>query len=100
VAEQDWITVSPNPANVGGPFWSPDGSLVYYFLTEGSRQYLMAVRLDKEHRPTGQPLRVNEFSGRLRPRGGGGGRFSAIAGQFIGPMVQFTYNIWMMDLPQ
>jgi len=99
VPEQDWIPITASPGNFAQPFWSPDGSLVYYQSTEGSQQFIMARRLDQNRHPVGDAFRVYEFSGRLRPVGRGS-KFSAVPGRIIGAMVQFTYNVWLMDLPK
>lgn len=99
VSEQDWIAVTPRPGNVNQSFWSPDGSLVYYMSTEGSQQFLMARRVDSTHQPSGDAIRVYEFSGRIRPPGRGLA-FLAAPGRIIGAMVQYTFNVWLMDLPK
>jgi len=60
----------------------------------------MARRLDRSHRPTGPPLRVYEFAGRVRPATTGTTpeALSAVPGRFIGALYEQNYNIWMMDL--
>jgi serine/threonine protein kinase len=102
VPEQDWIPITPEPVNVAQVFWSPDGGLIYYVRNLGGSAYLMARRLDRNHRPSGPPFRVYEFPGRVRPPATGSvpERLSAVPGRIIGALSEQNYNIWMMDLPK
>jgi serine/threonine protein kinase/WD40 repeat protein len=100
VPEQDWITVTPTPANVNQAFWSPDGALLYYGINAGGSYSLMARHLDRNYHPADAPFRVFQFAGRIRPQGGGGDSLTAVPGRFIGAMSELSFNVWMMDLPK
>jgi Tol biopolymer transport system component len=99
VPEQEWITVTPSPANVNQEFWSPDGGLLYYGITSGSASLLMARHLDGSRHPVDDPFRVFEFTGGARPQSTAD-FLSAVPGRFIGALTQYSSNIWMMDLPK
>jgi Tol biopolymer transport system component len=105
VPEQDWIAVTPAPANVNQVFWSPGGGLLYYVTVTGGVYSLMARRLDQSRHPTGVPFRVFQFTGRIHPQISGrpnaaGDALTAVPGRFIGAMSEYSFNIWMMDLPK
>jgi len=100
VPEQDWITVTPAPANVHQAFWSPDGGLVYYVIGAGGSTSLMARRLDRNHHPVDPPFRVFEFPGRPTPASAVSDLLTAMPGRFIGAMTENSSNIWMTDLPK
>ena len=101
VPEQDWIAVTPAPGTVSQAFWSPDGRLVYYVISAGGSSSLMARRLDQNRHPAEPPFRVFEFSGRIHPNGiSPNEALSAVPGRFIGAMSEFSFNVWMMDLPK
>jgi hypothetical protein len=64
---------------------------------------LRARRLGKDHHPTGAPINVYEFSGRVHPPYIG--RFAqasltAVPGHIIDVMSERISNIWIMDLPK
>ena len=98
VPEQDWIAVTPAPANVFQTFWSPDGGLLYYVIRVGGSYSLIARHMDRNGHPAGPPFRVFEFTGRLHP--GGGDSMTAVPGRFILTMTESSFNIWMMDMPK
>ncbi len=103
VPEKDWITVTPAPGSVSQGFWSPDGGLVYYVTSVGGSSSLMARHLDRNHHPADPPFRVFEFSSRIHPQGNGfypPEALSAVPGRFVGAMSEFSFNVWMMDLPK
>ncbi len=103
VPEQDWIAITPAPESVSQAFWSPDGGLVYYTISVRGSSSLMARRLDRNRRPVEPPFRVFEFAGRIHPQGDGispNEVLSAVPGRFIGAMSEFSFNVWMMDLPK
>ena len=53
------------------PFWSPDGSLLYYFSREDSFNCLYARRLDsRSKQPEGEAFAVKHFHGDLHLAGG------------------------------
>ena len=66
----------------------------------------MARRLDDNHHPTGDPLRVYEFAGQIRPVAGGSAAGAAadtllaVPGRFIGALQEVHYDIWIVDLPK
>lgn len=99
VPGQDWITVTPAPANISQAFWSPNGGLIYYVQSAANAYTLMARRLDASHRPTGAPFRVFQFNGRVHPTTGSDA-LTAVPGRIIGGIPETTSNIWMMDLPK
>jgi Tol biopolymer transport system component len=104
----DWLTVTPAPADVQQVFWSPDGGLVYYVVTTaGGASSILARHLDAGRHPVGPPIRVYDFTGRVRPPISAVGTsspvpdtLSAVPGRFIGVLSELNYNIWMMDLPK
>ena len=103
VPYQDWISVTSAPGNVNQVFWSPDSELLYYVINTAGSYSLMGRRLDRNHHPVSPPFRVYEFSGRFHPSSGPSlpaDALTAVPGRFIGAMPEFTYNIWMMDLPK
>lgn len=59
----------------------------------------MARRLDRIDHPFDPPFRVFDFPGRIHPQGKGD-FLSAVPGRFIGAMSEFSFNVWMMDLPK
>jgi len=105
IPEKEWITITPEPVNVGQVFWSPDSTLVYYVRNAGASSYLTAQRIDKKGHPSGSPIRMYEFNGRVRPGAifGSGTRLeklTAVPGRIVGVLVEQNSNIWMMDLPK
>jgi Tol biopolymer transport system component len=105
VPEQDWTTVTPAPANVNQAFWSPDGGLLYYVVSGGGSYSLMARRLDRNYHPAKPAFRVFEFPGRIHPQVSlvtfdPTDTLTAVPGRFIGAMPEFSFNIWIMDLPK
>jgi serine/threonine protein kinase len=107
VPEQDWITVTQAPAYINQAFWSPDGGLLYYVISSAGTSSLMARRLDRNRHPAGPPFRVFQFPGRNHPHAflefGAWYQsevLSALPGRFVGAMSEYSYNIWMMDLPK
>ena len=108
VPEQDWITVTPTPADINQAFWSPDGGLLYYVISSAGTSSLMARRLDRSRHPAGTPFRVFQFPGRIHPHAHWGVNqlweqsevLTALPGSFVGAMSDDSDNIWMMDLPK
>jgi Tol biopolymer transport system component len=102
IPEHEWIAITPEAGDIRHPFWSPDGRSVYYTMAAGAVTSLMARRLDAQRQPIGAPVRIHEFSGPLRPGGGGIGannQFVALPDRFVGVLNELNYNIWIMDLP-
>lgn len=105
IPEEEWIPITPATANVEQAFWSPNGRLIYFVTNLGGNYSLFARRLDEKHRPVDAPFRVLQFSGRVHPFGnstarGSADALTAVPGRFIGAMPEYTYNIWMMDVPR
>jgi hypothetical protein len=104
---QDWITVTPSPADISQAFWSPDGGLVYYVISSAGASLLMARRLDRSRHPPGTPFRVFQFPAQMHPHlywfvngADQDEALTALPGRIIGAMAEYSSNIWMMDLPK
>jgi serine/threonine protein kinase len=108
IQRSNWSVLTSSSTDVRQILWSPRGDLVYFGGNVAGAFELNGVRLDAAHRPTGEPFRVYQFTGRLRPViapvGGQGVQtsdmLSAVPGAFIGVLSEVNYNIWMMDLPK
>ena len=102
-SESDWIRVIDSGVHSMRPWWSPDGTLLYFVSQLDGFPCIWAQRLDSAtKRPTGLPLAVYHFHGARRsvpsqglaPFGPGVSRE-----QIVYSVSELTGNIWIADLP-
>jgi eukaryotic-like serine/threonine-protein kinase len=96
VGESEWIQASDGSSIEATPWWSPDGSILYFLSKRDGFQCIWAQHLHKAtKRPVGPPMDITHFHGarhNLRQVGFGPG---AAADKLVFTMSDSTGNVWM-----
>jgi eukaryotic-like serine/threonine-protein kinase len=61
--QDNWIQIAEDPIYVGGPAWSPDGSLLYYASHRDGFLCVWAQRIASDGTPEGSPIGVYHSHG-------------------------------------
>jgi Tol biopolymer transport system component len=95
-----WIAVSGPHEWADKPRWSPDGTLLYYILRQGSFFNLWATRFDpKAGQMVGAPFQITKFDSRRREISTSVGRsdIGVAAHRLVLTIMEQTGSIWMLD---
>jgi Tol biopolymer transport system component len=97
VPQQDWIRISGDYNNYK-PFWSPDGTLLYYYSDVDNFSCLYARRLDAAtKKPIGDSFAVRHFHGDQRPADGTSSGYGLAPDRLYLPMMNLKGNIWLAE---
>jgi Tol biopolymer transport system component len=97
-AQSEWLHLMERPGTHGRPWWSPDGSVLYFLSNAGGQVEIWAQRLDRTtKRPAGDPFVV--FTPPAERRIGSGHTFGPALGRgrLIFPVMESTGNIWLAE---
>ena len=96
-----WTPLTDPHAWADKPRWSADGTLLYFWLRQGSLYNVWALRFDDVHgTAVGAPFQVTHFEGRARQITSidtGGSEQSVSRTGILLPMTDTTGSIWMLD---
>jgi Tol biopolymer transport system component len=97
VPEQEWIRISGDYYN-HKPFWSPDGSLLYYYSLQDNFNCLYARRLDPvTKQPQGDGFAVKHFHGDQRLADATAVGYGLAPDRLYLPLVNWKGNIWLAE---
>ena len=96
VPEQQWVRITGDSFNYK-PFWSPDGTLLYYYSTQDNFSCLYARRLDAaSKRPQGDAFAVGHFHD-VRLATGAWVGYGMAAERLYLPMLSVRSNVWLAE---
>jgi hypothetical protein len=97
VPEQEWIRITGDYCNYK-PFWSPDGSLLYYYSRQDNFNCLYARRLDAATKqPQGDAFDVQHFHGDQRLALGPFVGYGLAPDRLYLPLENQKGNIWLAE---
>ena len=105
IPENRWIAITDGKTADREPYWSPDGTLVYYLSERDGFRCIWAQRLEAATRqPVGGPFAVAHFHSARRSLtnvGYGTGLIGLSIAQdkIVFAQGELTGNLWMMELP-
>ncbi len=95
--EKEWISVTEGTGDDGGPTWSPDGNLLYFYSARAGFQDIWAQRLDPAtKRPVGEPFVVLAFHSARRPLNPSLSK-AVTRDRLFWSMEEITGNIWVAE---
>jgi len=98
--EAHWTALTDPHAWADKPRWSPDGTLLYFWLLQGSLYNVWALRFDDAHgAAVGAPFQVTHFDGRARQINTNIGSTDQSVSRtgILLPMTDTSGSIWMLD---
>jgi serine/threonine protein kinase len=94
--EGAWIQVASGASQDGGPIWSPDGKMLYFYSERAGFTDQWAVRLDLDSkRPVGEPFLVAAFHSTRRKFGALG--YTVTKDWIIWTLLETTSNLILME---
>jgi hypothetical protein len=103
-SESEWITVAEYPGRNNRPWWSPDGTLLYFLSLKDNYPDIWAQRLDPAtKRPVGEAFAVYHFhETRKAPNIIGAAAFGPAIGkdQITFSLLERSANIWIAEQPK
>ena len=95
--EKKWISITDGSGDDGGPTWSPDGNLLYFYTGRAGFQDMWAQKLDPAtKRPAGAPFEVLAFHAARRRLNSSFGK-AVTRDKFFWAMEEITGNIWVAE---
>jgi Tol biopolymer transport system component len=92
-----WIKITTDEYHAK-PFWSPDGSLLYYYFSDGVHpECLYARRVDRNKMPQGEPIGVLHLHEDLRFAGGSSVGYGLAGQNLYIPLQSGKGNIWLAE---
>jgi serine/threonine protein kinase/Tol biopolymer transport system component len=96
-SEHEWIKISGDNFNYK-PFWSPDGSIVYYYSEQDHFRCLYARRVKPEtKRPEGQAFAVRHFHDAMRCGSPVNVGYGIAPDRLYIPMISSRSNVWLAE---
>jgi hypothetical protein len=95
--EKDWLPISGNAPH-HRPFWSLDGTLLYFYAAKDNYTCLYARRLNPSTKqPEGEPFAVRHFHGDLHPIQPVATGYGYTGDHLYLPLTRSKGNVWIAE---